>query len=274
MQNKNKHGVDAQSTLTMPLFRAPSAMPAAARLRQRACRNRKRQQKKRTRRQQGAGGHAEHRLCPRCERRSDVCRKSGCVPYEFRARAAPLAQFFAHLQLTPVRFSTDCVDMQCAALAILALQGACGTRIALLGACVYCHFNSLRSFAVLLRALQGPAFRWASFLRRMRRCQTLWGGRTGLGLYSGMNMSGSGFPRLPGVDRLGSICAGFQRLYKCLEFRRVVERIDAGVHTLGDFHALRLATCALAKANPGALGTYHLKLLFDTFVATKWAPTR
>lgn len=228
----------------------------------------------------GSGGHAPRRDCVRCEKRIDECRRRGCKKYAFsKINKFELNNFLNHRKKSPVRHFADFVDVVCishTAKQALPLRGAACT---LLGLSIHAHFNSMRTSGVLLPALWNfadatpastAAVEWGAVLKAMRKCKETWGGPKGLGLYSPNNMSGCGFPAVPSGDKIDACLEGFKRLYACTFFKKSAAMLGQGIRSFADFDRLRRALQASAKANPGALGQYHLHMQFSLLVGMEW----
>ena len=230
---------------------------------------------------QAAKKETPHRFCCRCCRRLDKCLAAGCKPYTFRLCANNFKAFRKARQRPQFpRYHTDCIDMRCGALwGTKALKEA-GAEVALLGLSAYAHFNRLRTGGVLLPPLLeagGWAARWAGVRRSLKFCKSRWGrGKCGerLGLYSPSCKPGCCFPSAASGDKHDSIMEGLQRLRRSKEFTKAAKLLDDGVGSVGTFDLTRRALQALAKANKGALGPYHLHMVFSVAVAMEWIPSR
>ena len=227
---------------------------------------------------QAATKETPHRFCCRCHRRLDKCLADGCKPYAFFLNANNFKAFRKARQgLKFPRFHADCIDVRCVAhWGKQALKGA-GAEVALLGLSAYAHFNSLRSGGVLLPALlegKGWVARWAGVKRALKFCKSKWGRGRALGLYSASCKPGCGFPAAASGDKHDSIMEGLQRLRRSKEFKKAVKLLDDGVDGVGAFDQVRRALQAMAKANPGALGSYHLHMVLSMAVAMEWIPSR
>ena len=227
---------------------------------------------------QAATKETPHRFCCRCYRRLDKCLAAGCEPYAFSLNAGNFKAFRkARGRPNFPRFHSDCIDVRCVAhWGRKALKEA-GAEVALLGLCAYAHFNSLRTGGVLLPPLlegRGWVARWAGVKRALQFCKSRWGRGRALGLFTPSCKPGCGFPAAASGDKHDSIMKGLQRLRRSKEFKRAVKLLDDGVDGVGAFHLIRRALQAMAKANRGALGAYHLHMVFSLLVAMDWIPSR
>ena len=219
-----------------------------------------------------------HRICCRCHRRLDKCLAAGCKPYAFLLNDNNF-KAFRRVRDRPhfPRFHSDCVDVRCVAHWGKRALTAAGAEVTLLGLCAYAHFNRLRTGGVLLPALlesKSWAARWAGARRALQFCKSKWGRGRALGLYSPSCKPGCGFPAAASGDKHDSIMQGLQRLRRSKEFKKAVKLLGDGVDGIGAFNLARRALQAMAQANHGALGSYHLHMVFSVAVAMEWIPSR
>ena len=96
-----------------------------------------------------------HAACSRCRCRSDKCAARGRVPYKYTCQAAALNLVAKHLEEERVdedgcRSPADCVDLQCVAMWAQKAKGQVSMKVAVFGCGVFSHFNSARTFGVLM----------------------------------------------------------------------------------------------------------------------------
>ena len=130
----------------------PSWLPSVRRGKRRreaevAAENGVRQPVRQCRRGQGL----EHRVCFRCRRREDKCRKRGCLPLTAELPREKLESFLEAFDAggPDMRRSSDCWDVEVMRRWATATEAACGMKTALLGLIVAAHFKSLRTWGVI-----------------------------------------------------------------------------------------------------------------------------
>ena len=94
-------------------------------------------------------------MCLRCRCRSDKCAARGCIPYKYTCQAVAVNLVAKHLEEERVdedgcRFPADCIDLQCVAMWAQKAKDQVSMKVALFGCCVFSHFNSVRTFGVLM----------------------------------------------------------------------------------------------------------------------------
>ena len=206
----------------------------------------------------------------------------------FTIKAAELNRFLQHFDtfgygLGEVRFVSDCVDMRVfGAWANKTrlrydLDGVPGLGLATAfhGAIVYAHFNCLRTFGLVQTCIK-PIMDWAAFKDRLLECGRRWGNvhakKSTWAIYSPSCMSGPGLPPVPGGEYLDRFPEHFRSIIESPAFCNVVELLEAGVCTVEQAEAVRVALTALRKLVPGLLGDYHFKMLWDLTLASGWFP--
>ena len=135
--------------------------------------------------------------------------------------------------------------------------------MALFGLCTFSHFNSLRTFGVLLPALAGRVPKWSRLRSCLWSCWHWWGSATSWGLFTSCNLAGCGFPKVESEDPMDKFVKGFKRLWNCTALADAVKAIDGGINSMDAVETLSHELQRVAKTNPGALGSYHLKPVFD-----------
>ena len=131
-------------------WKCPSAQAHRVRARVRKCRSR---DKKRDRTSETSG---KHRLCHRCRRRSDTCKKRGCKPFKYEICTEEYNAFKSTLVqldslLTARRHESDCIDVQVTCAVIKRCRAQGWHRAAVFVAILMGHYgNCITSFSVFL----------------------------------------------------------------------------------------------------------------------------
>ena len=105
-----------------------------------------------------------------------------CIPYKYTCQAAAINLVAKRLEEERAdedgrRFPADCIDLQCVAMRAQKAKDQASMKVALFGCCVFSHFNSARTFGVLMwhGALASTCLGWTKLAKGSRYCKKRWG---------------------------------------------------------------------------------------------------
>jgi len=254
--------------------------PRSRRARQRVAReNRKTKQEARRRTPEERG---QHRLCYRCEKRSDKCAAKGCIPFEYKVVPAAYAELKTFLgQLDAMRnsrrFDSDCIDVslvggfakQCL------VQG--NTKMAVFTCCLAGHYgNNLQTWSRLLEARDGDHVDWDTLEQKVLDCKDLFAKtKASYGLHSRNCMPGRGFPKAASdATHAVSEVRGLRNMYSSQHFVAVCTQIQRGIKSFADYKVVFEHMEKLGDDSPGCLGGYHMKMAMDHMQYSGMLPPR